>query len=296
MKFFELKQMLFVVALIACAHNIQAGNDTTYWTFSGNAALMFSQASFSNWSAGGENSYSLNSKLDLKYNYAKEKVRWDNELNLGYGFLDQDGLGYRKTDDLFNFLSKYGYQASKRWFYTAMVQFTTQFTEGYDYGDNQEKTFISDLMAPAYFVGSLGVEYRIENSFKVFITPLANKITFVENEILAALGSFGLDAGENMRYELGASVLASYKKEELFKNVGLETKLGLFSNYTENPENVDVNWELYITMKVNKYLSANISTHLIYDDDIDSVREDGSIGGPKLQFKEMLGIGLQYSF
>ena len=49
-------------------------------------------------------------------------------------------------------------------------------------------------------------------------------------------------------------------------------------------------------MKVNKYLSASINTTLKYDDDVKITHEDGTIGGPKVQFKEMIGVGLAYNF
>ncbi|MBI5218822.1 MAG: hypothetical protein HY958_07825 [Bacteroidia bacterium] len=73
------------------------------------------------------------------------------------------------------------------------------------------------------------------------------------------------------------------------------------TNYLDHPENIDVNWEVLIAMKLGKYLTATISTTLIYDDNtkiqIDD-NEDGIIEaeGPRVQFKEIFGLGFSYKF
>lgn len=287
--------LLLFLPLYATLAQEKTTSDSTYWTFKNASTLTFSQVSLSNWSGGGENSYSLNAGLNMSYNYAKDKHRWDNALQLSYGFSDQQNTGYRKTDDLINFLSKYGYQAKKRWFYTVSLEFTSQFTDGFDYIDNNSRTLKSTFLAPAYLTVSTGIEYRAEKYFKVFMAPLSNKNTFVMDDILSNAGSFGVDPGEKYRSELGASILASYEREHVLKNVNLLTSLGLFSNYLDKPQNVDIDWKLKLTMKINSYLSANFSTHLIYDDDVKTTKKDGSIGGAKIQFQEIFGVGLQFS-
>ncbi|MEA1886045.1 MAG: hypothetical protein U9N72_02400 [Bacteroidota bacterium] len=80
------------------------------------------------------------------------------------------------------------------------------------------------------------------------------------------------------------------------ENVNLTSTIDLFSNYFDSPQNIDISWKALLNMKINEYLSANISTHLIYDDDIDWVDSEGIKHGPKVQFKEMLGIGFSYKF
>jgi hypothetical protein len=82
-----------------------------------------------------------------------------------------------------------------------------------------------------------------------------------------------------------------------FKNrVTLKSTLGLFTNYLENPQNVDVDWKMSINMKINDYLSANLNTHLIYDDDIKTSDDEGNPRGAKVQFKEVFGVGITYKF
>jgi len=81
----------------------------------------------------------------------------------------------------------------------------------------------------------------------------------------------------------------------------LDTKLNLFSNYLEEPGNIDVNWDLMLNMKVNDWLSASLIMNLIYDHDIDIAVDDNNDGvleglGPRTQFKEVLGVGLNMKF
>jgi hypothetical protein len=80
--------------------------------------------------------------------------------------------------------------------------------------------------------------------------------------------------------------------KEIMKNVTLLSELGLFTNYLNHPENVDVDWKCGLNMKVNKYISAQLSTHLIYDADI---IEKGATKA-KVQFKELFGVGFSFKF
>ncbi|HSL86188.1 MAG TPA: hypothetical protein VK861_04585, partial [Bacteroidales bacterium] len=100
--------------------------------------------------------------------------------------------------------------------------------------------------------------------------------------------------------ELGGYIRAIYSKNdfknELLQNVSFTTKIDLFSNYLNNPQNIDVSWETLIALKVNKYISVNLNTHLIYDDDIKILVEGSETPGPRIQFKEIFGVGFSYNF
>ncbi|NLE32557.1 MAG: DUF3078 domain-containing protein, partial [Bacteroidales bacterium] len=104
--------------------------------------------------------------------------------------------------------------------------------------------------------------------------------------------------------EFGGYVRCIYSRNnftpEWLKNVALTTKVDFFSNYLHNPQNVDVNWENMIALKVNKYISVNLTTHLIYDDDVrfDVLNDDGVTTRKvaKLQFKEIVGAGVSFKF
>ncbi len=265
------------------------------WKFGGRSAVNFSQVSFSNWAAGGENSYSLAGLLQLFGTYAKGKANWANTLDLGYGVIKQGELGIRKSDDKIDFMSKFGYLAINRWHYSGMLNFKTQMDKGYHYDKTGTKTLISNLMAPGYLTSSIGMEYKSKDeNFYLLLSPFTGKTTFVFDDSLSDVGSFGLDPGQKIRQEFGGFAKVAWKKE-LFTNVHLGTKLDLFSNYLSKPQNIDINMEAILMMKVNKFLVTSITMNLIYDDDVNITGEDGSIG-PKTQLKEVLAIGISYSF
>ncbi len=280
------------------------------WKTGGVISINFTQVSLTNWAAGGENSISLNGLTSVFANLKKGNSTWDNTLDLGYGLLKQGDEGLRKTDDKIDFMSKYGHKAYKNWYYAGLVNFKSQMAPGYNYPD--DSTEISKFMAPGYLLGAIGMDFKPNANFTLFISPLTAKMTFVNDKKLADAGAYGVDAavyddfgilvteGKRLRAEYGGYLRAVLNKD-LMENIKLQTKLELFSNYTENPDRVDVNWEVLISLKVNKFVSATISTQLIYDHDVDIAvdrNDDGVLDGvgPRTQFKEVLGIGLTYKF
>lgn len=288
----------------------QKADTTNGWKFGGTYAFTLNQVSLTNWQAGGENSISGNTILNVFGNYKKNKFSWSNNLTLAYGLSQIGDDELRKTDDRIELNSSVGYVASKNWDYTAFLIFRTQFTDGFDYPNDSVK--ISTFLAPAYLLGGLGMEYKPEEWFRLNISPLSTKITFVNDQMLANRGAFGVEAavrdtagniideGENIRYELGGSIKLVIKRE-LVKNVSVQTQLDLFSNYVEDPQNIDVNWDFLLNMKVNEWLSASLSTNLIYDHDIDVTLEENADGealrtGPRTQFRQIFGAGLNVTF
>lgn len=270
------------------------------WKKSGVLSLNMAQSSFTNWAAGGQNSVALNGLINMTANYRMKKTAWDNTLTIGYGKMVQKGteLGWVKTDDRIDFQSKYGYQASEKWFYSGLMSFKTQMDKGYNYPDTDHK--ISDLLSPAYLLFSLGMDYKPSDRFSMFLSPLTSKNTIVRDDELSAKGAFGVEPGKNFRGELGAYANLAFKQDEILKNVNFMTKLDLFTNYLKNPQNIDVSWEALLVLKVNEYISATVNTLLLYDDDIlIKIGEDGS-GTPRLgrrvQFKEVIGVGFTYKF
>jgi len=280
--------------------NGQAADTTLGWSKSGVFSLNMAQASFTNWAAGGQNSVALNGLINLAANLKNEKSAWDNALTIGYGKMRQKGndLGWVKTDDRIDFQSKYGQKASEKWFYSGLMSFRTQMDNGYNYPDTENK--ISDLLAPAYLLFSVGMDYKPNPQFSVFLSPLTSKNTIVMDEELSAIGAFGVEPGKKFRPELGAYANIAYKKDEIVKNVNFLTKLDLFTNYLKNPQNIDISWEALLVMKVNEFISATVNTHLLYDDDIlikiDEGNEGEPVMGKRAQFKEVIGVGFTYKF
>lgn len=288
-----------------------AAVDTTEgWNIKGTLSLNIAQSSFTNWAAGGENSLSGNILFGGQANYKMNKSIWENMLLTTYGTI-RKGNDFNKTDDRIELNSKYGYQAFKndKWYLSAILNFKTQYTPGY--ANEGDSIKVSNFMAPGYVNLGLGFDWKPVDYFSVNFAPLDAKMIFVTDQYLANRGDYGVDPavidtagniitpGKNMKFKFGAYIRAEFNKE-IFKNVNLFTTLDLFSNYLENPGNIDVNWEMIITLKINEWLAAGIHTTLIYDADVvfERVNDVGELEryGPRTQFKEVFNLGLTFRF
>lgn len=277
-----------------------AQEDTTKtgpWTTGGNFNLQFSQAAYSNWQAGGTNSLTSNGVVSLFADYSKGKWAWENTLILAYGLSFQDSV-FNKTDDRFELNTRLDRNFRKYWNFSALLNFRTQFTNGYDQPGITEDTLkVSGFLAPAYTLLGLGFTYKPNPKFNAFISPLTSKITIVNDTRLSNRGAFGVDTGSTVRFEAGGYLNVTYNTP-LATNVKMQSTFGLFSNYLDgNYKFVDVNAEVLIFMKVNKYITANISLNMIYDHDIlFDTNNDGQVDAQRTQFKEVLGVGFVYDF
>jgi hypothetical protein len=273
-------------------------NDTTKmtWKTGGLYNLNFNQAALSNWSAGGDKSaLSLSTLLNVYAFYKDGRRSWDNTLLLAYGITNTTSLGTRKSDDRMDLVSKYGYDVGNKWYLSTLFNFRSQFSAGYNYVDQKTKVLTSNFLSPGYFLLSLGMDYKPNDNFSLFLSPLTARMIVVKNDSLAAVGAFGVDSGKHSRFELGAFASVNYKTN-LSKTAAYTGRLDLFSNYLRRPEDVTLYMTNILAVKVNRLISMNLSVTLIYDNDIKSVHSDGSVGGPALQLQEVIGIGLAYQF
>lgn len=273
--------------------------DSSLWQHGGNFNINLSQVSLSNWAGGGNNAISLGFLVGLFSDYESARSIWKNSFSGAYGIQKQEGLSSRKTDDLLELNSEYSKKLrNPNWLWSSIVNVRTQFAEGISYDDiNDTQTLISAFMAPGYLQVSTGVGYTQSNFFTFTFSPITGKLTFVTNELLSQQGVFGLEPGDKLRSELGASLDAKLTRE-LMENVTLKSSLNLFVGYADLTH-VDVNWSALVLMKVNKFITASIATQLIYDHDIlvNRARSDQEPNiGRATQFKEVLNIGFAYNF
>lgn len=289
----------------------QLPDSTTHWKKLHTFGFDINQISFVNWNAGGNNSISGLLKGEIKRIYEHKNTKWHNELLFRYGVNKQDGVELRKTDDAVAFNSTFGFRRDtiSNWFYSAKFNFNTQFTNGYQY-PNTEKA-ISSFFAPAYVFLGVGTEYiNKEQNLKIYLSPLTQKTTLVLDQTLANEGAFGvtkavydidgnlITKGKKSRNEIG-TLITGYHKDEIFRNMYLENRVSFYSDYLNNFGNIDLNWQIQLDLVVNKFVRANIGTHFIYDDDIKAKKEingEQITVGPKLQLKQILGVGLTYTF
>lgn len=305
-----MKKLLLFFTAIAFSAGLYAQDDAdTAWKVSGDISLMFSQSSFTNWAPGGENNINMTGFFNYYAGYIKGKTKWETLLGLAYGQSKTGEQAYRKNEDKIDLQSTFGIEASPVWFYTINFNFKSQFAEGFNYNDDVDSlgpVKISNFLAPAFTTLGLGMEYRPKSYLSMYLSPITARWIMVNDEFLANSGAFGVDpaeydgmgnlikAGEKSRFEFGAYFRFLFVKE-IAKNVNLNTKLELFSDYTRSPENIDVNWDTQINLKVNNWLSAMFGFVLVYDDDTPILDKDGNVG-PRTQIKQLLSVGLSYNF
>lgn len=270
-----------------------AADTTKTWQTKGNASLLFNQSTFDNWLAGGENNISGTLGVNYDFNYKKNDITWDNKVIASYGIVKTRTSSFaKKTDDRLEMNSLLGkkFKPDSRWYYSAFLNFRTQFTKGYEYGKDPDgaeiRKEITNFLSPAYLTFGPGILWKRDDNLKFNFAPATSKITFVDkNFTLPNEGYFGVKEGKSLRYELGAYASAYYKLD-IMANVTFENILSLYSNYLEDPQNVDIDYQLNIVMKINKYLSTNLSFQTIYD--------DNAFRG--FQIRQVFGVGANYGF
>lgn len=286
----------------------------SFWTKVNRLGINMSEVAFVNWNAGGNNSVTALGNLRFDRNYKFRYVQWDNYMEFRYGLNAQEEQKLRKTDDAVRLSTTFGYRRDtiSNWYYSAKANFNTQFSNGYKYPNRLAP--ISRFMAPGYAFLGAGTSYIApDQKFNLYISPVTQKTTFVLDQDLADKGAFGVQKavfdsdgtiirpGKNIFLEFGFLVTNTWETE-VFKNMDLKQRLSLYTDYLRRFGNVDVDWELNLILRVNKYIVTNIGTQLIYDDDIlfgEQVDVDGRVldpGEPRIQFKQLLGVGVSYDF
>ncbi len=271
-----------------------------YWTKSLTTQIGFSQLSLTNWAAGGYGSISLNTFAAANANYKRDKLIWDNQLQVGYGFIQSFDDGYKKSDDRLILDSKVGYKAVETLYASALFNLRTQFAKGYDNKGN----FVADFFTPAYVSLGFGVDYKPYDNFSINFAPLTGKLVMVKNKELRA--KYGNAEDQFCKFELGAQLKVDGKIE--VENFKVVSSLTLFSDYLNKPQNVKVYWDVNADAKITKFFSVSIRTNLIYDDTIRFIDKTDKQGNPVLdengktikipgvQFKELFSVGLSYTF
>ncbi len=285
--------------------------DTTKkWEIGGPLSVTFTQTSLSNWAGGGESSVGLTALASLHANYSDLKFSWLNDLELGYGFTRLQDQPLQKTTDQIEATSSVGYILFDHTSVTFLTNFQSQFASGYT--NAADTVLMSKFMSPGYLIISLGLDYKPNKDLSLFLSPASGRFVFVEDQALANLGDDGVTPavednyghiiipGKKEKTEFGAYFKGNYD-HTFNKNVNFTTELELFSNYLKDPQNIVVNWSTYLQLKFSKYLAVTFNTQLIYDNTIDvpiykKVNGVSTLvgSGPRLQFKDVLGVGLGF--
>lgn len=302
------------------AGNVAVADTTTvkeekinYWTKINRMGINLNEVAFVNWNSGGNNSFSALFHMNFARNYKRDLLAFSSNVALKYGINAQEGREVRKTEDQIEINSNFGYRRDtiSNWYYSGKLNFNTQFTFGFRYPNTDDP--ISKFMAPGYLFLGVGTEFsHPTEDFTAYISPVTQKSTFVLDTELANEGMFGvapavrdeegniIEEGERIRSEFGFLLSSSFSKQ-IFTNIGMSNQIRLYSDYLNKFGNVDVDWEVNFSLRVNEYVQANIGSHIKYDDDV-KIKEDRDgdgvleTGGARVQFKQLLGVGLVYQF
>ncbi len=265
------------------------------WKTGGIISINIAQGSLSNWSAGGEKfSFSLNSTANLFAFYKKNKHSWDNSLDLAYGVVNTTSLGNRKSSDLFYLSSKYGYELKKNLNLSVLTNIRSQFANGYVYNktaagvDSANQT--SKPFQPTYLILSLGLDFKFTDYLSFFISPITGRWVIVPDDLLAPY--YGVPIGKNSLNEFGAFASLNLQKK-IAENMAIKSKLELFSNYLDKPQNIDIYWSTVFVAKISKIINFNINLDIVYDDNTKNV---DPTKGPAPQILQTMGIGFSYNF
>lgn len=308
----RLRILISALCALTCASSLAqeevadaAAQPASKWKTGVFTSLTVNQITLKNWAAGGKNSFTGTWFANGYANYKSDKATWDNTLELGYGIMRYKGEDFQKSEDKIHLSSVYGYDAARqKLFYSGLLDFKTQFGKGYKY--DVDTTLVSKFMSPGYLNFSLGMLYKPNDKLSVYLSPVAAKLTIVGDTVFAT--TYGVDEGENVRGEFGATAKVTYKHPDIVKNVDYYFRGDFFTNWKDHPEHIDCDIETGFNLKVNDWLTALIKVNLLFDDDIKYkeqytvTADDGTTTimtrerGARLQCKELLGFGLSFKW
>lgn len=291
---FNIFFLFLILNVLSQEKAIDSTNIKNNWNKSGNFTFLGNQSSYSYWTAGGQTSISGTIKIDYDFNFENNGWNWDTKVITAYGLNSIGGSKYlKKTDDRFEINSLLGKKFTNNlignWSYSSFINFKTQWTKGYRYRKNsngeEERSELTRFFSPAYLQIGVGLYWRKSKDLWVNFAPVTGRLIIVNKFFTENLQDgkqyFGVNKGSNSRFELGAS-LRSYFKFEFIENVEISNRLSLYSDYLENSGNIDLDYTINTSMKINKHLTTNLILQFIYDDN--SVK--------RLQVREVMGIGL----
>ena len=305
------------------------------WSCTGVVGLNASATGLVNWAAGGNNNVNGVAFGKVRLLYNENNLSWETNLNLEYGlsYIDQKNDPFQKSSDVIDFKTKFGWQFHKAWYLTAAAGFQSQFVYGRAYdGTEADDPIISKFLSPSYTDISVGIDWKPNSIFSLYLSPVAGKITTayvgdavekanpgLREQMQEKYGTWAYvkDSDEkkytNCKAELGlnfkGSINYTYKDLKIITSLGLFTPYawdktevldaeGKFVGYRDNNRrfgNFDVDWDAAISYQFLKCLNVTLSTSLKYYNGVKIADKEG-IAAERVQFKGILGLGVGYSF
>jgi Protein of unknown function (DUF3078) len=276
---------------------------TQYWKYRTEASFILNQAALTNWVKGGENS--ISTAVDVTtyadFNNKEAKLSSSNFARMKLGFLRTGDNGIRKNLDLLETSSKLNHKAFGKFDFSGIMLFKTQVATGFTYAtvnEIEESTLVSKMFNPTILTIGFGLDYKPNKNTSINFAPLSYKGTFVPDTANIDQTKYGILADKKSKNEPGVSLMISNKFSPI-KNLTLTNRVQLFTNYINNPQNIDVDWELIAVASLNWFTDVRFNAHLIFDDDTKTpkLNSDNSVSNTaRIQFKEMLGFSFIFKF
>jgi len=297
-------------------------DNPTYWETGHSIGLNMSQVGLKNWSAGGDPSISFVIQGSYDAKMTKNRHVWESKMAGEWGMLRIKGDSFRKNADYVSAETKYGFQIDKvtqdeagadlpgKWFMTFLAGAKSQFSKTFAFDDESGEVLgtQSRFASPITVGHSLGIDYKPNAHFSLFMSPLAAKHIIVKSDRIAMLNIHGNNS-KNAAHFFGAAVVATYNQQVYPKvadrvaaedggdanAIFLGTRLSLFKDYLNGPiENIDVDWQTSVNVKVARYITASVFMHAIWDWDVDTDAKTDGVQR-KMQFKDVIGVGVAYT-
>jgi len=277
------------------------------WRIKSEANFIMNQTYISSWVAGGQSSVSAALDITGFADYKNDAIKMtsSNFIRIKYGLIKPGREEIRKSLDNFEINSKVNHKAFGKFDFSAVLLFKTQLTVTKDYTVVTNPPRISNFMNPATLTVGFGLDYKPDKKTSINVSPLSYKATMILDTASYDETKYGIPKGRRVLNEPGASVMITNEYSP-FKMLTLTNRLQLFTNYIDKPQNIDIDWELIATAKLNWFTDMRVNTHMIYNDNIliplvDSHGKpilDGGVQrkGKRLQFKELVGLSFVFRF
>ncbi|MBN2523498.1 MAG: DUF3078 domain-containing protein, partial [Bacteroidales bacterium] len=279
---------------------------SVYWKYRTEASFVLNQGLLSNWVKGGESNISTAMDITWYADYDNKRLLLSSNhfVRLKYGLIASGSNELRKNLDLLETNSKLNHKAFGRFDFSGIMLFKTQIAKGYNYPNDSIP--VSKLFNPATLTLGFGLDYKPDKYTSINFSPLSYKSTFVPDTALIDQTKYGIPDNRRSKHEPGVSFMISNIMKPL-KNISITNRLQLFTNYINNPQNIDIDWEMIFVMNLNWFTDVRLNTHFIFDDDTKTVvldkdkqpvldNEGQQKKTPRIQFKELLGFSFVFRF
>lgn len=270
----------------------------TPWEYGGNGSFGLTQTYLNNWKGGGESAFSFLMVLKGYANYSYKNLRWENSGEIRNGWIRQGGDidQTQKNDDKLELTTRLGVKAFDSWFYSAEIDFQTQFFNGYNYPDTEVP--ISTYLSPAKTLLKVGLDYKPNKNFSLFLSPFTSKTVYVRDTALIDQTRYGISPTSQSLWEPGLNADVRYKID-FSPQISFETKYKMFINYQKPFKKFDITWENMVVAQLTNRISMNFMITMLYDDNVTFPTGDFDLEGkeifkPKMQTKELMTVGFSY--